>query len=173
MTTATKLTIVPGLYQHDLYGDLAGFYESGVLPLSVHHWRSWYKEPVPKMAAITKLCGDCFLQRWQFGSDTLLSNGFSVTQYHRGLDKYDLTQMEGTWSHPGREFDFSLGPLRPALGEHDKKSYRLKDAAWGENGELHQIYVYKGDFFKDEMDEVLELVWDGRRGVRPSHTDPR
>lgn len=163
--TMTKLTIVPGLYQHDLYGDLAGFYESGVLPLSVHHWRTWYKAPVAKMAAVSRLCGDCFLQRWRFGADTLLANGFSVSQYRRGLDAYDLTQMEGTWSHPGREFDFSLGPLRPAIDEHDKKSYRLKDAVASPDGTLRQIYVYRGDFATEEMDEVLELVWEGGEGM--------
>ncbi len=166
--TMTKLTIVPGLYQHDLYGDLGGFYESGVLPLSVHHWKSWYKEPLPKMAAITTFCGDCFLQRWQFGADTLFANGYSITQYNRSLDHYDLAQMEGTWSHAGREFDFSLGPLRTALAEGEKKSYRLKDAIVERNGDVRQIYVYKGDFFRDELDEVLELVWQGGSGIHTS-----
>jgi len=165
--TTTKLTIVPGLYQHDLYGDLSGFYESGVRPLSVHHWKTWYKEPIPKMAAITSLCGDCFLQRWQFGSDTLLANGYSVSQYKRGLASYDLTQMEGTWSQSGREFDFSLGPLRPALGEEEKTSYRLKEFIVERNGNMRQIYIHKGDFFKDEMDSVFELVWDGSKVGHP------
>ncbi|CAK7210689.1 hypothetical protein SBRCBS47491_000860 [Sporothrix bragantina] len=164
--TTTKLTVVPGLYQHDLYGDLAGFYESGVLPLSVHHWRSWYKAPLPAMAAVNRLCGDCFLGRylWEESPDkkakkhvTLLSNGYSITQYRA---KPDLSHMELTWSHAGSEFDFSLGPLRPALEETQKKSYRLKEAIFdGKTGKLRQVYVYKGDFLTDEMDEVFELVW--------------
>ncbi|CAK7199336.1 hypothetical protein SEUCBS139899_002014 [Sporothrix eucalyptigena] len=176
--TTTKLTVVPGLYQHDLYGDLSGFYESGVLPLSVHHWRSWYKVPMAKMAGVTQVCGDCFLGRWLWTSPkgtrtnpsaggvrtdslgtspgaTLLSNGYSITQY-QALP--DLAQMELTWSHAGSEFDFSLGPLRPALNETQKKSFRLKEAIVDKTG-LRQVYVYKGDFGTDEMDEVFELVW--------------
>ncbi|CAK7231411.1 hypothetical protein SCUCBS95973_007905 [Sporothrix curviconia] len=162
--STTKLTVVPGLYQHDLYGDIDGFYESGVLPLSVHHWRSWYKAPLPAMATVNRLCGDCFLERFLWNSPdtkppvTLLSNGYSITQYHR--DVPDLTHMELTWSHAGSEFDFSLGPLRPALNETQKKSYRLQEAIVDDKtGTLRQVYVYKGEFFADEMDEVFELVW--------------
>ncbi|OAA61751.1 Fringe-like protein [Niveomyces insectorum RCEF 264] len=169
--TATKLTVVPGLYQHDMYGELDGFYEAGVLPLSVHHWRSWYKAPLPAMAAVTARCGDCFLQRWQFGGDTLLANGFSITRYPGGLAPVDLAQMEATWSHAGREFDFSLGPLRRPLGPEAKKSYRLRDAArdphgGGEGGDaLRQTYIYKGDFMQDEPDEVFELIWEAAAAI--------
>lgn len=165
---ATPLTLVPGLYQHDLYGDTAGFYEAGLLPLSVHHWRSWYKAPLPAMAAVTRLCGDCFLGRWVWadvngrGGDTLLANGFSVTQYYyrAGVVQHpDFRRMEETWSHAGDEFAGSLGPLRPALDDKDKKSYRLREAIT-ENNALRQVYVYKGDFGTDALDEVFELVWE-------------
>ncbi len=162
--TSTKLTIVDGLYQHDLRGDISGFYESGVQPLSVHHWRSWYKVPMPQMAVVTKLCGDCFLQRWQFGKDTLLANGFSVTQYADELDNVDLGQMEGTWSNPGHEFDFSLGPLRSAIDDNKKKTYRLRDATFMEDGSLRQIYVYSNPL-GEEPDHVLELSWEAHRGL--------
>ena len=35
--TNTKLSLEPGLHQLDLEQDVSGFYESGVLPLSIHH----------------------------------------------------------------------------------------------------------------------------------------
>ena len=77
--TTTKLTVVDGLYQHDFRGDPSGFFESGRHPLlSIHHWKSWYHAPVQLMSAVTKICGDCFLQRWRFGGDTLLANGYSI-----------------------------------------------------------------------------------------------
>jgi len=159
--TTTKLTQVPGLHQHDLQGDLAGFFESGVLPLSLHHWKSWYKEPVAAMAAVNRVCGDCFLQRFRFGRHTLLANGFSVAQYRRNLlDHLDLTKMEGTWSQAGREFELSMGALRPALSEEDKRSYRLKGSRVDDDGTLHQVYVYTGDFLVEEPDEIFELVWE-------------
>lgn len=161
----TKLTLVPGLFQQDMRGDLSGFFEAGKNPvLSLHHWKSWYNEPVFKMAQINKLCGDCFLQRWRFGDDTLFTNGYSITMYRNGLDKLNLDWMEGTWNQHGPEFDFSVGPLRPKLGKTEKRSYRLEDVQWLDGGEgFRQIYVYKADMADGEdMDEVVELLWDPR-----------
>ncbi|KAF3762771.1 family 31 glycosyltransferase [Cryphonectria parasitica EP155] len=157
----TKLTLVPGLHQQDMRGDLSGFFEAGLKPLSLHHWKSWYEEPVFRIAEVAKLCGDCFLQRFQFGEDTLFSNGYSIALYRKGLQDLNLDWMEATWNQHGPEFDFSIGPLRPALKKHEKRSYRLKDAEWLADGRLRQIYVYKRDWQSgEEMDEVIELLWD-------------
>ncbi|RYP41988.1 hypothetical protein DL767_000619 [Monosporascus sp. MG133] len=112
----TKLTWLPGLYQHDLTGDLSGFFESGVEPLNLHHWNSWYKEPVTKMAATTEFCGGCFLQRWRFGKDTVFSNGYSIVKYRHGLENLDLNKMEHTfgavYGDVDPQYDFTIGPLR-------------------------------------------------------------
>lgn len=158
--THAKLTQVPGLHQHDTRGDMSGFFESGVRPLSVHHWRSWYEAPMPAMASVTGICGDCFLGRHRFAEDTLLANGYSITQYPEGLHKIDLDRMEGTWRNPGRDFDFSYGPLRDRLSPEQKKSYRLLDAEVTKSGAFRQIYVYKGNEEEGESDEVVELLWE-------------
>lgn len=156
----TKLTLVPGLHQQDMRGDLSGFFEAGLKALSLHHWKSWYEEPVYKIAQVANLCGDCLLQRFQFGDDTLLANGYSVSLYRKGLQKVNLDWMEATWNQHGPEFDFSIGPLRPALKQDEKRSYRLKDAERLDDGRLRQIYVYKRDWTSGEdMDEVVELLW--------------
>ncbi|KAK3320116.1 hypothetical protein B0T19DRAFT_362292 [Cercophora scortea] len=159
----TKLTIVPGLYQHDFRGDASGFYESGVRPLSVHHWKSWYKEPIPQMAAVTDVCGDCFLQRWRLGKDTMLANGYSITVYpgKEGTKTVDFGKIEGTWLHPGHEYDFSYGPLRKKLVEgEEKKTYKLREVRKGD-GVFRQVYVYEGSkAVEGGMDEVVELVWE-------------
>lgn len=80
-----KLTLVKDLYQQDLMGDPSGFFESGVRPLNLHHWKSWFHLPVVKMATASDFCGDCFLQRWRFGNDTVFSNGYSIAKYRDGL----------------------------------------------------------------------------------------
>ncbi|KAI5859579.1 glycosyltransferase family 31 protein [Durotheca rogersii] len=154
-----KLTILPGLYQQDMREDVSGFFEAGLRPLNLHHWKSWYKEPVEKMAAAVKLCGDCFLQRWRFGTDTVLSNGFSIVMYPDGLDSVDLQSMEGTWNKAGKDYDFSIGPLRKALPADKKRSYKLRAAEFGENGDFQQLYLRVGDAARGELDEVVELVW--------------
>ncbi|KAH8904887.1 hypothetical protein BR93DRAFT_929160 [Coniochaeta sp. PMI_546] len=157
----TKLTLVPHMYQHDVHGDMSGFYESGVRPLSVHHWKSWYQEPIPEMAAVSSICGDCFLARWRFADDILFANGYSVTKYAPGLlDSIDLDRMESTWDWPGHEYDFSFAPRRDALNSTLKKSYHLEDVVVSATGVFRQIYVHKGDWEKGEPDEVVELAWE-------------
>ncbi|KAH8900950.1 hypothetical protein GQ53DRAFT_632889 [Thozetella sp. PMI_491] len=157
--TRTRLTIVEGLYQHDIHDDVSGFYESGVHPLSLHHWKSWYQEPVTKMAAVTGVCGDCFLQRYRLENDFLFVNGYSFTHYPEGLDSIDLNSMEGTFPHPDHGFDFSYGRFRPKLSKDQKKSWRLKDSQTTANGEFRQIYVFRAEDDSSDPDEVIELVW--------------
>ncbi|KAK3346112.1 hypothetical protein B0T25DRAFT_460724 [Lasiosphaeria hispida] len=163
------LTIVPGLYQHDFRGDPSGFFESAPHVLSLHHWKSWYRAPVAAMARVaTAVCGDCFLQRWRLGDDTVLANGYSIAVYRKGvLDKLDLTRVEGTWLHPTRDFDMAYGTLREKLERKEKKSYLLKDAVVedveGEGRVFRQFYVHSlGEAWEDASgpDEVIELVWE-------------
>ncbi|RYP75779.1 hypothetical protein DL770_007346 [Monosporascus sp. CRB-9-2] len=158
----TKLTWLPGLYQHDLTGDLSGFFESGVEPLNLHHWNSWYKEPVTKMAATTKFCGGCFLQRWRFGKDTVFSNGYSIVKYRHGLENLDLNKMEHTfgavYGDVDPQYDFTIGPLRDRVGDDEKKSYRLVDTEIS-NDIMRQLYIFRGNREAGTPDEVVELVW--------------
>jgi hypothetical protein len=158
----TKLTLVPGLNQHDIMGDMAGYYEGGPRPVSVHHWKSWYHEPMPQMASISTICGDCFLARWRFDDDnTILTNGYSAVNYPEGINSIDFSHTEMTWDHDGHDYDFSYGPFRPHLRREQKKSYKMVDAYFSEtDGKFHQIYVYKADPRRQEtMDEVLEVSW--------------
>lgn len=77
--SAARLQRVEGLWQVDLVGDTAGFYESGLGfgakgkkttrrgVLSLHHWKSWHWNPVVDMAGITRVYGGgCFLERFVF-----------------------------------------------------------------------------------------------------------
>ncbi|KAI6093426.1 glycosyltransferase family 31 protein [Hypoxylon rubiginosum] len=155
-----KLTILPDLHQQDFRNDMSGWFEAGVRPLNLHHWKSWYKEPVEKMAKAAKFCGDCFLQRWRFGTDTVFSNGFSIATYRDGVESVNLQLMEGTFDKAeSRDYDFSVGPLRDAYDADQKKSYKLREAEFAENGDLRQLYVRVGNSSVGELDQVVELIW--------------
>ena len=174
--TQTKLTHIPELHQFDLGGDVSGIYESGRLPLSLHHWkRGWWDErdgpafPVVAMHLISDICGDCFLQRWQFKGDMILSNGYSIATYPRGAlhkfkDGMDLSKVENTWApirtvenSVNRGTDHDVGPDRPMLElEKDKIQYRFLDAVKVEGG-VRQFYHHYG--LDGELDTILELYW--------------
>lgn len=156
--TETRLMLLPGLNQLDMLGDASGFYESGRSPLSLHHWKSWHRAPVDQMAKSVDMCGSCFLQRWRFGKDTVLSNGYSVAVYDGGIGMDDLGATEGTFDDPDR-FEWSYGPLRPKVDAAKKKAFILADAE-KIDGKLRQVYVKRGGGRPRENDEVLELWWE-------------
>jgi hypothetical protein len=187
--TSTKLIHVPGLHQVDMHGDLSGFYESGREMLSLHHWKegsaAGYKLEMEKMHLVADVCDSCFLQRWQFPKETILTNGFSISVYPQGhisgqngvlntgvgakIKKVNLDLMEQTWGDD-IEVTHSLAPTRPKLDEEAKISYKLLDSmlvkndpSIGGKGDIvRQIYFKEGmekDEDKKEMDTVMVLNW--------------
>ncbi|KAJ5217025.1 hypothetical protein N7468_010033 [Penicillium chermesinum] len=162
MYTSTRLTVDHRLHQLDLMPDASGFFESGrELPLSVHHWKSWFKADMPKISMVSDVCGDsCLLRRFHFSDNWILTTGFSVVQYSYPYDVKDLT-MEMTWEENNgakvEQYLHELGPLR--LKDEMKKSYALEDAKIEESGVVTQ-WLVKRD--KSMGDEVLELTWRRR-----------
>ncbi|RHZ46140.1 glycosyltransferase family 31 protein [Aspergillus thermomutatus] len=155
--TSTKLTWDRDLYQLDLRGDASGFYESGrPLPLSVHHWKSWFQADMVGLGQVAAICGDsCLLHRWRLTDNWFLVNGFSMIKY-TSLEDVDL--MEKTWEDSkyrgGDGFAFSLGPFRRK--DEEKVSFRLQSATQ-QAGSVRQIYIH--DLGPKKPPEVLEVVW--------------
>ncbi|RDW60410.1 glycosyltransferase family 31 protein [Aspergillus mulundensis] len=169
--TTAKFTWERGLYQLDLHGDASGFFESGRrLPLSVHHWKSWFNADMVAMGKVARICGDeCLLRRFYLAKskDWFLVNGYSVIQ-----DKTlwnEPRPMEQTWQkskYKGDDpFAYSLGPLRRK--DDDKVSFSLRDAfvvdmaPEGKMGtgteEVRQIYVFNAT--AETPPRVLEVAW--------------
>ncbi|KAL8684189.1 MAG: hypothetical protein Q9218_008385, partial [Villophora microphyllina] len=107
------------------------------------------------MSLISDICGDCFLQRWLFRDDTVLTNGYSIAQYPNAsfVDGLDFSKAEETWdSHtveesvnPGTWHSMSIARERLVLDEQ-KIQYRLVDSDVVE-GSVRQVYFHKS---KDE-----------------------
>ena len=177
--TETKLSNERDLHQIDIHGDLSGIYESGRMPLSLHHWKPGGANDegydLPAMSLVADVCGDCFLQRWQFGKDTVLSNGYSVSEYPKGnLKGINMDEMEETWgalpvvegSNNGG-VDHSLAPIRRQMAlDEEKVQYRLIDSTVIEGG-VRQSYLHEG--VGDDIDSVYELFWmEGKKAEEPS-----
>ena len=164
--TSTKLTHIPDLHQADMHGDLSGFYESGRPHLSLHHWKegsvSGKGYRIDSMHQVADVCGECFLQRWQFGDEMVLVNGFSIAVYPQGHLKanhehaIDVERMEETWNS-NMNVRHSLGPARERLKlDEEKIQYTFLDSIPADGG-VRQLYLHKG--VGDDMDTVLELFW--------------
>ena len=167
--TSTKLTPVPELHQMDISGDWSGFYESGRKHLSLHHWNlgsySINYTPMSKMHLVADVCGECFLQRWQFGDELILSNAFSIATYPKGglkdgPEKIDLGKMELTFNEK-MDVTNSCGPTRRKMVlEEEKIQYKFLDSAKTEGG-VKQLYVHDG--VGNDLDTILEILWKAEK----------
>jgi hypothetical protein len=185
--STTKLTHIPSLHQVDMHGDLSGFYESGREMLSLHHWKegsaAGYKLEMEKMHLVADICDTCFLQRWQFPKDIVLTNGFSINHYPQGhltgkksgvltgpaTEKIDLYQIEHTWGDDLNVLH-SLAPTREKMSEEAKIGYKLLDSMAVDPGDgrkdtVRQVYFKEGS--GGEMDTVMVLNWKAGPNAGP------
>ncbi|KAK2594837.1 hypothetical protein QQS21_007465 [Conoideocrella luteorostrata] len=168
----TKLSTIWDLWQLDLEGDPAGFYEWGIQPLSLHHYRSWHNALPSEFTKISYACGeDCTLQRFQT-TDNFIISGYSIANYPKGID-FDTRQIEATfrsvYTVEGGNFDYKFGPQRQSLVMTGRKnSWELRESSILPDGSVLQTYVRLGGdprwVQKDNQpintsDGVIELIW--------------
>jgi hypothetical protein len=164
------------LWQLDLTGDVSGFYEGGLQPYSVHHFKGGNKVHVAYPLNTTKIahtCGeDCPYMRFTTADNFIISNGYSIAQYPEGID-FNLNQIERTFRTLGKDmgwnFDFTFGPQRPSLHKTGKKvAWELRESQNRDDGSVSQMYIRRKDderwTAKDGRpmrirDGVIELVW--------------
>lgn len=173
--TDVRLSILRGLYQLDLYGDPSGFYESGIKPISLHHFKGggWHSALPWEYTKIAHICGeDCTLQRFQTSDNFIISTGFSVAQYPQGIN-FNLAQMERTFAaapqDKGWNLDYVFDPQRPSLLKTGRKiSWDLQEARVNEDNTVSQVYVRKANDWRwvdrngepmSQIDGIIELVW--------------
>lgn len=172
--TEIRLTMLRELHQLDIVGDPAGFYESGIEPLSLHHFKGgiWTKAKPYEGAKVMRACGEeCFLQRFISNDHFVISNGYSIAYYPQGI-QFDLNQVERTFAAAPDDFgynlDFMMGPQRGSLSKTGRKvAWELEEAENWDNGVIVQSYIRKADDKRwteggrplFDKDGILELVW--------------
>lgn len=176
--TEVRLTMLRDLHQLDIQGDPSGFYEAGLSPLSLHHFKGgiWHKARPLAGAQVIHACGEaCFLQRFQTTDNFIISNGYSVAYYPKGIN-FNVHQMERTFvpapDDYGWNLDFMMGPGRNSLLETGRKAaWELKEAVVQRDGSVLQTYIRKSDdtrwsfhegedkYRMFEKDGVIELIW--------------
>lgn len=172
--TEVALSYLPCLKQEDQFGDPSGLYESGRKLLSMHHFKSWHHSQPAKMHTVASACGeDCVLQRFQFKDNFIVSNGYSVAQYPKGIN-FDIDQVEGTFELPNEnEFQdvmmmYVYGELRKDLNKTGRKlGWELIDARVEGDGRVSQVYlkrhmdqrwIAEGEE-NPALDSVVVLTW--------------
>ncbi|KAL7895559.1 glycosyltransferase family 31 protein [Trichoderma sp. SZMC 28014] len=172
--TEVRLTTLWDLWQLDFYGHPSGFYEWGIKPLSLHHYRGggWHTAKPGQYTKIAHACGeDCSLMRFQTTDDFIIS-GYSISHYPKGIT-FDTNQMEATLyaapENKGWNLDFMFGPRRQSLLKTGRKiSWELQESEVQSDGSVLQTYTRKRDDERwvhadnqpmSNIDGVIELVW--------------
>ncbi|KAG5955098.1 hypothetical protein E4U57_003716 [Claviceps arundinis] len=172
--TETRLTNFWDLWQLDIFGHPAGFYEWGIKPLSLHHYRGggWHKAKPSQYTKIAHSCGeDCTLQRFQTADDFIIS-GYSIAHYPEGVT-FDTNQVEGTLhaapEDKGWNLDFVMGPRRPNLEKTGRKiAWEMEESEVQSDGSILQTYTRKQNDERwvhpdsqpmSNIDGIIELVW--------------
>ncbi|CAM1510628.1 Fc.00g009630.m01.CDS01 [Cosmosporella sp. VM-42] len=172
--TEVRLTNVWQLWQLDIFGHPSGFYEWGIKPFSVHHYRGggWHHAKPGQFTKIAHTCGeDCVMQRFQTSDDFIIS-GYSVAHYPEGIT-FDHHQIEATlYAAPenrGWNLDYMFGPQRPSLLKTGKKiAWELQESEVRTDGSVLQTYTRKKDDWRwvhpdktpmSNIDGIIELVW--------------
>lgn len=172
--TEARLTMLWDLWQLDFVGDPGGFYEWGIKPLSLHHYRGsgWHSAKPGQFSKIAHTCGeDCSLLRIQTKDDFIISS-YSISHYPEGIT-FDTNQMEGTLTaapeNKDWNLDYMMGPQRASLLKTGRKiSWDMQESEVRSDGSVLQTYTRKQ---KDprwvdtsgqpmsNIDGVIELVW--------------
>ncbi|RFU26099.1 hypothetical protein B7463_g10237, partial [Scytalidium lignicola] len=174
--TDVRLSMIQDLFQLDLFGDPSGFYEAGLKPYSLHHFKGgmWHVAKPYQGVQVSHACGeDCFLQRFQSNDDYILSNGYSIAYYPKGID-FDTHQMERTFvpapDDYGYNLDFKFGPQRKSLLQTGKKAaWLLEESEVQSDGSVRQVYIRRKNDERwvqapdgpkmFERDGIVELIW--------------
>lgn len=172
--TETRLTNFWDLWQLDFFGDPSGFYEWGIKPLSLHHYRGggWHTAKPGQYTKIAHTCGeDCTMLRFQTADDFVVS-GYSVAHYPQGIT-WDWAQQEATLhaapEDKGWNLDYTFGPQRPNLhGTGRKIAWEMQESDVRSDGSVLQTYTRKKDDARwvhadqspmSNIDGVIELIW--------------
>jgi len=100
--------------------------------------------------------------RWRFEDDVVLSNGYSVVEYPKGISDEELKGVELTWSDDKWRYIHRIGPLRNKLGRDRKRSFGMVETTVLEEG-VRQTYLEPAE--EDDkgkvigVDRVVELLW--------------
>ncbi|GAA5868713.1 hypothetical protein JCM3774_003633 [Rhodotorula dairenensis] len=162
------LTLDETLHQLDIRGDGTGFFQSGFLFTSIHHWGSWFTLFPPwhesgagdlrnGVALIGKAAkavgGDNWGRRYLFEAGrVVVSLGYSVTIEAKPLSEDDAAKSEHTWW----EFE-TFHPIRPSHEEgKEKRTYYVTAVR-----QVDAAGIYRLEH-KNREGERVDILWDQR-----------
>ncbi|GAA5844194.1 hypothetical protein JCM11251_006713 [Rhodosporidiobolus azoricus] len=168
-TPEEALKVDSTMHQLDIRGDGTGFFQSGFLITSLHHWGSWFtlfppwtetgsgdlRKGITLVGKAAKAVGgDNWGRRYVFEEGKVVVNlGYSVVVEREPVAEDELAKSEHTWW----EFE-TFHPIRPAQEEAvEKRTYYLT-AVRSLDGDRGVVRLEH----KNRDGERVDVVWDQR-----------
>ncbi|KAM0754798.1 hypothetical protein T439DRAFT_321844 [Meredithblackwellia eburnea MCA 4105] len=163
------ITLDDTLHQLDIRGDGTGWFQSGFLITSLHHWASWFslfppwhesgngdlRKGITLVGKASKaIGGDNWGRRYIFeDGKVVISLGYSIAVHANPVTEEELDQSEHTW------WEFAtFHPNRPGLVESvDKRTYYLTGVRILDSQGVARLE------HKNREGERIDIIYD-RRG---------
>lgn len=166
------LTLEETMHQLDIRNDGTGFFQSGFLFTSIHHWGSWFtlfppwhesgagdlRNGVGLVGKAAKAVGgDNWGRRYLFEAGrVVVALGYSVAIEAKALTEEDAAKSEHTWW----EFE-TFHPIRPNHEEaKDKRTYYITAVR-----QVDPAGIYRLEH-KNREGERVDILWDQRETRR-------
>lgn len=170
--TELGMQIMPSFYnpENSTNNSKIDAYESGIRPLVLHGGMERHGMDVNTAHLVTNVCSGCFMRRYVFHDNWVLSVGVSISQHFDKLDygikhaKSDRLAEESTRPSISPELVIDdAGVDRTALTWTENRwVWRFADSVMSDDGAVWQAYINKAvdEQSPDDIDSVIILVWE-------------
>jgi hypothetical protein len=170
--TDLNMYLLPGFYNPDNKAVNQGVdaYETGVRPLVLHGGLDRHGMDVNMAHLVTNVCDACFMQRYVFHDNWVLTVGVSISQH---LDEIKYIPKDS------KAIKDNMAANRPSMPRElviddagvdrtelmwteNRRVWQFADSVMSDDGAVWQAYIDKavGEPGPDNIDSVIILVWE-------------
>lgn len=172
-----SMSVLPGFYSPDLevVNEDVDAYETGIRPLVLHNALDRHGMDVNVAHLVTNACDACFMQRYVFHDNWVLTVGVSISEHfdtiqHSSKDSKAIitdnmaAANQSSTSHEVVIDDAGVDRTE-LLWAGNRRVWKFADSVMSDDGAVWQAYINKavGEPGPDNIDSVIILVWENMK----------
>lgn len=170
-----KMNVLPGFYSPDIETvrlDVDA-YETGIRPLVLHNPLDRHGMDVNVAHLVTNVCDACFMQRYEFHDNWVLTVGVSITEHFDAI-KYSPKNSEAMTDNMATDqssmsheviIDDAGVDRTELIWTENRRVWKFADSVMSDDGAVWQAYIDKavGEAGPENIDSVIILVWENMK----------
>ncbi|KAL9488567.1 hypothetical protein ACSS6W_000844 [Trichoderma asperelloides] len=167
-----KMNVLPGFHNPDIevINLDTDAYESGIRPLILHDALGRHGMDVNVAHLVTNVCDTCFMQRYEFHDNWVLTVGVSISEHFDNVKHHSKNSMaiidnmatdQSSKSHEVIIDDAGVDRTE-LIWTENRRVWEFADSVMSDDGAVWQAYIDKavGEPGPDNIDSVIILVWE-------------